>query len=74
MNSKKSSVFRVIKSRYLQHDIKEPRIIKTYKKLKSEKSSADGYLILVMGYARSPYRDFESYLRIFVVLDEKIFN
>ena len=30
----------------------------------------DGYIILLMGYARSPFRDFESYLRIVVGLDE----
>ena len=35
-----------------------------------EKSSTDGYIILLMGYARSPYRDFESYLRIVIGLDE----
>ena len=47
-----------------------PRIIKTYWKLRSEKSSSDGYNILLMGYARSPIRNFESYLRIVVGLDE----
>ena len=47
-----------------------PRIIKTYWKLRSEKSSTDGYIDLLMGYARSPIRDFESYLRIVVGLDE----
>ena len=30
----------------------------------------DGYIILLMGYARSPFRDFKSYLRIVVGLDE----
>ena len=39
-------------------------------KLKLEKSSTDGYIITLMGYARSPFRDFESYLRIDVGLDE----
>ena len=34
-------------------------------------SSADGYLILLMGYIRSPCRDFESYLRMVVGLDER---
>ena len=35
-----------------------------------EKSSTDGYIILLLGYARSPFRDFESYLRNVVGLDE----
>ena len=34
------------------------------------KSSTDGYFILLMGYARSPIRVFESYLRIRAGLDE----
>ena len=46
------------------------RIIKTYWDLRSEKSSTDGYINLLMGYARSLFRDFESYLRIVVGLDE----
>ena len=40
------------------------------KKVGLEKSSTDGCIILLMGYARSPFRDFESYLRIVVGLDE----
>ena len=47
-----------------------PLIIDTYQKLRSDKSSHDGYIILLMGYARSPFRDFESYLRIVVGLEE----
>ena len=42
--------------------------------LRSEKSSTDGYLELLMGYARSQFRDFETNLRIFVGLDEKKFS
>ena len=45
------------------------RIIKAYWKLRSEKSSIDGYIVLLMGYARAPFRDFESYLRIVIGLD-----
>ena len=45
-------------------------IAETYQKLRSDKSNYDGYLILLMGYARSPFRDFESYLRIVVGLEE----
>ena len=46
------------------------RIAEIYWKLRSDKSSHDGYIILLMGYARSPFRDFESYLRIAVGLEE----
>ena len=37
-----------------------PRIIQAYKKLRSAKSSTYGYIMLFMGYARSPFRDFET--------------
>ena len=33
--------------------------------------NSDGYVILLLGYARSKFRDFESYLRIIVGLDEE---
>ena len=45
-------------------------INKIYWDLRSEKSSTDGYIILLMGYAKSPFRGFESYFRIVVGLDE----
>ena len=38
--------------------------------MRSEKSSTDGYITLLLGYARSRFRDFESYLRMIVGLDE----
>ena len=47
------------------------RIAETYRNLRSDKSSHDGYTILLMGYARSPFRDFESYLRIVIGLEEE---
>ena len=34
---------------HLQHEKLGPRIIQAYKKLRSEKSSTDGHLILIMG-------------------------
>ena len=46
------------------------RIAEIYWKLRSDKASHDGYIILLMGYARSPFRNFESYLRIVVGLEE----
>ena len=59
-----------ITNNHLEDEIIGPRIIKAYWKLRSEKSSTNGYIILLLGYARSPFRDFESYIRIAVGLDE----
>ena len=50
----------VITLKHLQHEILRPKIIQAYKELRSEKSSTDGFLILLKGYARSPFRVFES--------------
>ena len=55
---------------HLENDKLGPQIAKTYWDLKSEKSSTDGYNILLIDYAGTPFRDFESYLRIHVGLDE----
>ena len=55
---------------HLEDDILAPRIAETYRKLRSDKSRHDGFIILLMGYARSLFRDFESYLRIVVGLEE----
>ena len=54
MNLKRSLVFE-IKPRYLQQDIIGERINKAYKKLRSEISCTDSCLILLTGFARSPY-------------------
>ena len=54
---------------HLQHETIGPRIILTYWKLGSEKSSTDGFIILLMGYATPPFRDFVSYFRIVVGLN-----
>ena len=54
----------------LQHETIWPRIVQAYKKLRSKDSSPDGYKMLLLGYARSPFRDFECYLRNVVALDE----
>ena len=54
----------------LEDDTLAPRIIETYRKLRLDKSSHDGYIILLMGYAKSPFRDFESYLRFIIDLEE----
>ena len=55
---------------HLEDETLAPRIAETYWKLRLHKTSHDGYIILLMGYARSPFRDFESYLRIVVGLEE----
>ena len=57
---------------HLEDETKGPRIIKAYWKLRSEKSSTDGYIILIKRYAISLFRDFESYLRIVIGLEEEI--
>ena len=59
-----------ILSEHLQDDLLGPRIISASKKLETEKRQTDGYYMLLFGYARSPFRDFEIYLRIVVDLDE----
>ena len=59
-----------ITDKHLQDESTSPRIIESYKKLRLEKTSTDGYLILLMAYARSPFRDFESFLRMTGDLDE----
>ena len=48
----------------LEHEIKGPNINKIYRKLLSEKSQTDGYHIILLNYMHSPFRYFESYLRI----------
>ena len=40
-------------------------------KLSHEEIVSDGYMILLLGYSRSIFRDFESYLRIVVGLDDE---
>ena len=55
---------------HIQPEVRRPRNIEAYKKLGSEKSSTDCLIILLMGYATSPFRDFESYPRIIVGPDE----
>ena len=56
---------------HLQHEIMGLPNIIAYEKLRSEKSSKAGYLVILGGFARSPFRDFESYLRFFVRLNER---
>ena len=48
-----------------------PRIIDEYIKLSNEKKNSDGYMIFLFGHSASSFRDFESYLRLIVGLDEE---
>ena len=59
-----------VTSKHLQSEKVGPRNIQAYKKLRLEKSSTDRYIILLIGYARSPFRVFESYRRIVDGLNE----
>ena len=60
----------VITAYHLQHETMGPRIVEAYRKLTSEISSNDRYIKIIMGFAISPFRVFESYLRIEVCLGE----
>ena len=59
---------------HLQHETIEPRIIEAYNKYRLEESSTNGYIKILMGYARSRFRDFETNFRFVVVLDENDFQ
>ena len=54
----------------LKHETFGPIIIKTYRKLSTEKSQPEGYYLLLREYIHSAFRDFESYLRISTGLNE----
>ena len=56
---------------HLLDDETASRIIDEYHKLSHEKKNSDGYTILLLNYSRSQFRDFESYLRIRVGLEEE---
>ena len=49
-----------ITSQHLDDKILGPRIIDEFIKLSTEKKNTDGYSILLLGYARSLFQDFES--------------
>ena len=60
-----------ITTEHLLDDDTASRIIDEYHKLSQEKKNSDGYTIFLLNYSRSQFRDFESYLRIKIGLDEK---
>ena len=60
-----------ITNKHLDDKILGPRNIDEFIKLSNEKKNTDGYMILLLCYSRSPFRDFERYLRIVIGLDEE---
>ena len=60
-----------ITNEHLDDEILGPRIIDEFIKLSIEERDRDGYMILLLGYSASPFRDFESYLRPVIGLDER---
>ena len=60
-----------ITNEHLDDEIIGPRIIDEFIKLSNEKKNSDGYMILLLGYSASSFRDFESYLRLVIGLDEE---
>ena len=73
LNDELEEIFDLSKiiSEHLQDKIKGPGIYSAYKKIESEKRRTDGFYMLLLGYGRSLFRDFESHLRIVVGLDEE---
>ena len=55
---------------HLQDKSTQPSIVEVYKKFVSRKKHRYGYSKLSLVYARSTFRDFESYLRNVGDLDE----
>ena len=60
-----------ITDKHLDDEVLGRRIIDEYIKLSRERMSTDGYMLLLLDYGKSLFRDFESYLRIVVGLDEE---
>ena len=58
-------------NKHLDDEILGPRIIDEFIKLSNAKKNSDGYMIILLGYSASSFRDFESYLRLVIGLDEK---
>ena len=56
---------------HLDDEILGLLIIDEFIKLSNEKKNSDGYMILLFGYSASSFRDFGSYLRLVVGLDEE---
>ena len=48
-----------VTNKHLNDEIIGPRIIDEFIKLSNEKKNSDGYMILILGYSASSFRDFE---------------
>ena len=59
----------LITTEHLDDEILGPHIIDEYNKLSIEEKNRDGYMVFLLGYSASSFRDFESYLRLVVGLD-----
>ena len=59
-----------ISSEDLEHEINGPKNIEIYRKLSLEKCLTDGYYRILSNYLQSPFRIFESYLRVLTGLIE----
>ena len=72
MNEELAEIFSIsyITRYHLQHEKIRPLSIEAYMKLELERSSADCFIITIMGYARSSFRVFESYFRIVIASDD----
>ena len=60
-----------ITNEHLDDEVLGQRIIDEYIKLSRERMNTDGYMLFLLDYGRSLIREFESYLRIVVGLDEE---
>ena len=60
-----------ITTEHLDDEILGPHIIDEYNKLSIEEKNRDGYMVFLLRYSASSFRDFESYLRPVVGLDEE---
>ena len=61
----------LISQDHLQDDEIGPSNIDDFLKLSHEKKNSDGSMIILLGYSRSLFRNFEKYLRVVVGLDEE---
>ena len=62
-----------ITNEHLDDEVLGQRITDEYIKLSRERMNTDGYMLLLFDYGRTLFRDFESYLKIVVGLDEEDF-
>ena len=60
----------VIQPEHLMNEIKEKHNINIYRNSSSKKKRTEGYYMFLLGFAQSPFHNFESLLRIVLGLDE----